>query len=341
MGGCCSTASPNSVRTSVAHPQRPHLYGKNYMLAKTFAGWYNHTLMRREEKAAAAAINEKLREKEAQIAEQKKNPGPRKNRYRASIFGMAGAAEAKLINFRVAMKRGDRKQSRKLSKAPHLLPAADDEAPPERKSFGSGGFVRRPSRNPFGRAKSAPRGPLGQFASPRESPRAGARTSIRWRSRGAPKPMSGAMRRISLASRALFGNLDELKKDLGTVKEEDEDEEGDEVPPLRSAASAPALGASTSVPAAATVLALDKVREPGERAGSVFGLETPKTVGEFFGGLSKRLGLQQISEEESEDNTAGAAAAEIRGAAADWHARKKDEQAAGAGVGASQASLDA
>ena len=157
--------------------------------------------------------------------------------------------------------------------------------------------------------------------------------------------MSGAMRRISLASRALFGNLDELKKDLGTVKEEDEDEEDDDkVPPLRSAASAPALGASTSVPAAATVLALDKVKEPGERSGSVFGLETPKTVGEFFGGLSKRLGLQQISEEESEDNTAGAAAAEIRGAAADWHARKKDEQAsapAGAGIGASQASLEA
>ena len=35
----CAPSRPE-LRRSVAHPARPHLFGKHYLLAKTYAAWY-------------------------------------------------------------------------------------------------------------------------------------------------------------------------------------------------------------------------------------------------------------------------------------------------------------
>ena len=101
-----SFTKPNGeLRVSRMHPQRPHLFGRNYLLAKTYAGWYRYVLMQREFHAEVKKINEKnndsmIKEKQG-LSFKKKKDGTR----RRSVFGAAGAAEAALVNYKIMMKR--------------------------------------------------------------------------------------------------------------------------------------------------------------------------------------------------------------------------------------------
>ena len=46
------------LRRSVAHPARPHLLGKHYLLAKTYAAWYGALVHARAFRVEARAIQQ-------------------------------------------------------------------------------------------------------------------------------------------------------------------------------------------------------------------------------------------------------------------------------------------
>ena len=85
---------------SAEHPQRVHLFGKHYLLAKTYAGWYHYVLMQRAFHEEVKLINQK-----AQQAPGDKTTKKRDGKRRGTIFGHAANSEAAMINFNISLKR--------------------------------------------------------------------------------------------------------------------------------------------------------------------------------------------------------------------------------------------
>lgn len=81
----CAPSRPE-LRRSVAHPARPHLFGKHYLLAKTYAAWYGALVHARAFRVEARAIQQQVKEKEEVV-------GPQLVRPRCDTLPLRSSAE--------------------------------------------------------------------------------------------------------------------------------------------------------------------------------------------------------------------------------------------------------